>query len=303
MLLDAFKPERVILVAATLSMALLLHALAWPAAAQTPGRCVGDCDGSGEVTVDELILGVNIALGKQPLSSCPVFDRNGDGEITVDELVAGVLSALYGCPATPSPSPTFTPRPTVVASATRTLTPSATSSSTATPTATATPTFGGLMLDPRAVSVAPGDQVTLMVTLSQPAAHATTLDVTVADAAVATAAPPMLTIPLGATSTSLTIRGVSVGTTTLLVSGEPGRNAASVFVGTFRGTLTAAAPAVSVEVKEAVPPRGISAALVCVAVDEAIPARSIVAPSVAVGIPDQAPAVGVFAPPVSLESR
>ncbi|HVM95818.1 MAG TPA: hypothetical protein VMT89_05485, partial [Candidatus Acidoferrales bacterium] len=39
----------------------------------------GDCDGSGSVTIDEIITGVNIALGDSPLSLCPSFDTNGDG--------------------------------------------------------------------------------------------------------------------------------------------------------------------------------------------------------------------------------
>jgi uncharacterized repeat protein (TIGR01451 family) len=64
------------------------------AVAQT---CVGDCNGDGRVTINELILGVNIALGQQPVSACPAFDRNLDQRVGVDELVAGVNSALRGC--------------------------------------------------------------------------------------------------------------------------------------------------------------------------------------------------------------
>ncbi|MBI4517249.1 MAG: hypothetical protein HY699_15695 [Deltaproteobacteria bacterium] len=59
--------------------------------------CVGDCDGSGTVTVDELVRGVNIALGTQPLLNCPSFDRDSSNTVTVDELVAGVNNALVGC--------------------------------------------------------------------------------------------------------------------------------------------------------------------------------------------------------------
>jgi hypothetical protein len=51
------------------------------------------------VTVDELIKGVNIALGSLPLSECPSFDTNGDGEVTVNELIKGVNNALNSCPA------------------------------------------------------------------------------------------------------------------------------------------------------------------------------------------------------------
>src|SRR5262249_20737004 len=45
--------------------------------------CVGDCDHSGSVGVNELVAGVSIALGSQPLSSCPAFDCTGTGQIQV----------------------------------------------------------------------------------------------------------------------------------------------------------------------------------------------------------------------------
>ena len=60
--------------------------------------CVGDCDGDGRVTVDELVRGVNIALGAAPLSECPEFDSNEDDQVSVDELVTAVNNALSGCP-------------------------------------------------------------------------------------------------------------------------------------------------------------------------------------------------------------
>lgn len=59
--------------------------------------CVGDCDGNGEVTVDELIRGVNIALGNLPLEDCESFDADGSGDVTVDELITAVNNALSGC--------------------------------------------------------------------------------------------------------------------------------------------------------------------------------------------------------------
>jgi CSLREA domain-containing protein len=62
-----------------------------------PPPCPGDCNGSGTVTVDELVRGVNITLGHAALASCPPFDRGGDGAVTVDELVAAVVAALSGC--------------------------------------------------------------------------------------------------------------------------------------------------------------------------------------------------------------
>lgn len=61
--------------------------------------CGGDCNGSGDVTVDELLKIVNIVLGTSELSSCPAGDGNHDGSITIDEIVIAVNNALSGCPA------------------------------------------------------------------------------------------------------------------------------------------------------------------------------------------------------------
>jgi hypothetical protein len=70
-----------------------------PTATSTPGPpvCVGDCNGDGGVTVDELIKGVNIALGTAGVDACLPMDANEDGEVTVDELISGVNNALRGC--------------------------------------------------------------------------------------------------------------------------------------------------------------------------------------------------------------
>jgi subtilisin family serine protease len=66
-------------------------------ATATPPLCTGDCDGDGAVTVDELVVGVNIALGSAQVDACRVFDASNDGSVTVDELVAAVGYALNGC--------------------------------------------------------------------------------------------------------------------------------------------------------------------------------------------------------------
>jgi len=58
----------------SLGLTTLLHAGAGPAAA----ACVGDCSGNGEVTVNELVTMVNIALETAPVSQC----RNGDATAT-----------------------------------------------------------------------------------------------------------------------------------------------------------------------------------------------------------------------------
>jgi hypothetical protein len=72
-----------------------------PTASATPGVtpivCAGDCSQDGVVTVDELVRGINIALGLQPVTNCPPFDTGGDGQVTVDEIVLAVNNALNGC--------------------------------------------------------------------------------------------------------------------------------------------------------------------------------------------------------------
>jgi cytochrome c peroxidase len=60
--------------------------------------CPGDCDFSGGITVDELVTGINMALGDATLAWCVGFDRSGEGQVSVDELVASIRIALSGCP-------------------------------------------------------------------------------------------------------------------------------------------------------------------------------------------------------------
>lgn len=59
--------------------------------------CAGDCNGDGETTVDEIIIGVNIALGLAPRTNCGIADSSGDGQVSVDEIIAAVNAALSGC--------------------------------------------------------------------------------------------------------------------------------------------------------------------------------------------------------------
>ena len=61
--------------------------------------CVGDCSDDGMVAINELVVGVNIALGNSPVSACPAFDANGDGQVAINELITAVNNALNGCPA------------------------------------------------------------------------------------------------------------------------------------------------------------------------------------------------------------
>lgn len=61
--------------------------------------CAGDCDFSGEVSVDEIITAVNIALGTREVGDCTAADANRDQQVTVEEIIAAVNNALGGCSA------------------------------------------------------------------------------------------------------------------------------------------------------------------------------------------------------------
>jgi large repetitive protein len=70
-----------------------------PTASATGTGCIGDCNGDGSVTVDELLIMVGIAVNPSAEGSpCPAGDANGDGMITVDEILEAVNNTLNGCP-------------------------------------------------------------------------------------------------------------------------------------------------------------------------------------------------------------
>jgi hypothetical protein len=81
----------------------------------TSAACTGDCSGDGEVTVNEVILGVNIALGSASVSGCGAMDANSDGQVSIDEIITAINGALGGCtavtPPSGTPTPTATPLP------------------------------------------------------------------------------------------------------------------------------------------------------------------------------------------------
>jgi parallel beta-helix repeat protein len=60
------------------------------------GPLAGDCNGDGAVTVNELILAVNIGLGNAPMSACTAVDVDGSGIVEVNELVRAVNNAAQG---------------------------------------------------------------------------------------------------------------------------------------------------------------------------------------------------------------
>ncbi|OFV87194.1 MAG: hypothetical protein A3J75_02460 [Acidobacteria bacterium RBG_16_68_9] len=62
-----------------------------------PGFCRPeqiDCNGDGKLTIEELILAVNITLDRRSITACPSFDANDDGRVTIDELITGVRFTL-----------------------------------------------------------------------------------------------------------------------------------------------------------------------------------------------------------------
>jgi hypothetical protein len=108
-------------------------------------QCVGDCNGDGRVTVDEILRGVCWAICTQELRPppCPALDPDNVGEITITNLIKAVNNALNGCPGgTPQPSVTPSVTATPIASAMATLMP------TVSPTACSTPVCPGSILPP-----------------------------------------------------------------------------------------------------------------------------------------------------------
>jgi hypothetical protein len=79
-----------------LSRLVLILALtaAWPRAG-TAQVCQGDCNGDRQVLVNELVVGVILALGGT--AACDAFDLDGDG-VQINELILAVSNALGGCP-------------------------------------------------------------------------------------------------------------------------------------------------------------------------------------------------------------
>jgi len=66
-------------------------------AAITYVNCAGDCNGDNAVQIDELILGVTIALGGNLASDCLPADLDSSGTLEIHELIAAVDAALQGC--------------------------------------------------------------------------------------------------------------------------------------------------------------------------------------------------------------
>lgn len=63
-----------------------------------PSLCAGDCGNNREVTVDEIVIMLNIALGSANLDDCRAGDADGDGSILIGDLLKAVNRLLGSCP-------------------------------------------------------------------------------------------------------------------------------------------------------------------------------------------------------------
>jgi len=84
--------DRFAYVAGQFDDAVAMFALAAPI-------CATDCDGDGEVVIEELVLAVDIAASAAPPTQCPVADANRDQSVQASDLHQALINALAGCPA------------------------------------------------------------------------------------------------------------------------------------------------------------------------------------------------------------
>ena len=73
-------------------LSVLAGALLAPSASAQ--QCVGDCNSDFEVTIDEVITGVNIGLEFTPLSACPAMDGDSNGSVEINEVIEAVNNGL-----------------------------------------------------------------------------------------------------------------------------------------------------------------------------------------------------------------
>lgn len=69
-----------------------------PTPTPTSAPCIGDCDGDQAVTVDEILILVNIVLGSAQASECPHGIPSG-AEVDIAVIIQAVNNALTNCPA------------------------------------------------------------------------------------------------------------------------------------------------------------------------------------------------------------
>lgn len=80
------------------TLAVTVESVAAATPTVAPAVCVGDCNSSGDVTVNEIITLVNLALGNGSVSECLAGDADHSGTVTVNEIIVAVNNALAGCP-------------------------------------------------------------------------------------------------------------------------------------------------------------------------------------------------------------
>ncbi|HSP53956.1 MAG TPA: penicillin acylase family protein [Dehalococcoidia bacterium] len=78
-----------------LAAVILILGLAARVPASFP--CPGDCRDDGHVSIDELITGVNIALGSSAVDACAPLDLDGNGAVAINEIITAVNRALGTC--------------------------------------------------------------------------------------------------------------------------------------------------------------------------------------------------------------
>ncbi len=108
-------PDQMSDVSATSPEGVALDVIGYDVSTSPSAKCPGDCGGSQQVTITDLITCVSIALENQTVSACMACDVDGNGVVTVNELIQAVSAALYGCPGAATPTPQGgppTPTPT-----------------------------------------------------------------------------------------------------------------------------------------------------------------------------------------------
>src|SRR5579862_8689673 len=92
-----------------LTLVAPVHAAATPTPSNAP-CCPADCNGDGQVSINELMILVNIDLGNADSSACPMLNCE-PGEslclgLNCDPVFVGIFNAIHGCPTPPVPMPT-----------------------------------------------------------------------------------------------------------------------------------------------------------------------------------------------------
>ena len=91
-------------------------ASATPRASSTPttvpAACTGDCDQDGRVTVDEILVGIELFLSTERVVPCGAYPVGESGNIEIAQLVTAVHHALMGCAVREQSTPTPNACPT-----------------------------------------------------------------------------------------------------------------------------------------------------------------------------------------------